>query len=317
MSSPSHIKRLLLIFLFLAAFAAPIEAEEIDSSAVSEVDNPAVSKFRERFSLRFLCDYNFMMIKNSKFDDEPLISNRPVDVGIGFGYDSLFTLFGVSWDISWDFKYSLPFTTSNGHSKSKAFSTGLDLFPANWWLAANLDYYRGFTQDLDNKEDFFIDLTILDIYFSALYMLTSNGEFSPRSAYFLDRRQSKSAGSMIVGGRLQRNTAEDNDGVLNYEDNKRAINSLWANLGYTYSWIFENGLFCNLWGVTGIAYGRESAKDDNVLLPEFDGKFAFGYIGEKWAWNIILLFDYAPILYSDIKEDKITAAFKILTVRRF
>jgi len=306
MSSSPHIKRLPLIVLLFAAFAAPIEANE-----------PAVSRFRERFSLRFLCDYNFMMIKNSKFDDEPLISNRPVDVGIGFGYDSLFTLFGVSWDISWDFKYSLPFTTSNGHSKSKAFSTGLDLFPANWWLAANLDYYRGFTQDLDNKEDFFIDLTILDIYFSALYMLTSNGEFSPRSAYFLDRRQSKSAGSMIVGGRLQRNTAEDNDGVLNYEDNKRAINSLWANLGYTYSWIFENGLFCNLWGVTGIAYGRESAKDDNVLLPEFDGKFAFGYIGEKWAWNIILLFDYAPILYSDIKEDKITAAFKILTVRRF
>jgi hypothetical protein len=29
------------------------------------------------------------------------------------------------------------------------------------------------------------------------------------------------------------------------------------------------------------------------------------------------LMDYAPILYSDIKEEKITAAFKILTVRRF
>jgi hypothetical protein len=310
MSFPSYIKKFLLIFLLFAAFATPIEADESET--------PAVSRFRERFSLRILCDYNFMMIKNSQFDDEPLISNRPVDVGLGFGYDSLFTLFGVSWDFSWDFKYSLPFTTNNEHPKSKAFSTGLDLFPENWWLAASLNYYNGFTQDLnDDKKDISIDLTILDIYISALYMLTSNGDFSPRSAYFLDRRQRKSAGSMIAGGRLQMNSVEDNDSVMNYDDDKRQLNSIWVDIGYTYSWIFDNGLFCNLWGVTGIAYGRESAKDDNVLLPEFDGKFAFGYIGEKWAWNIVLLMDYAPILYSDIKEEKITAAFKILTVRRF
>lgn len=307
MSLSSHFKRTLLIFLLFAALAVPITAEEA-----------AVSKFRERFSLRFLCDYNFIMINNSQFDDEPLVSNRPIDVGIGFGYDSLFTLFGASWDISLDFKYSLPFTTSNGHSKSKAFSTGLDLFPDNWWLSVNLNYYSGFTQDLkNNKEDYFTDLTIFDAYFSALYMLTSKGEFSPRSAYFLDRRQRKSAGSMIVGGRLQSNYAEDKDGVMNYKDDKRQLNSVWADVGYTYSWIFNNGLFCNLWGVTGLAYGRESAKDDNVLLPEFDGKFAFGYIGEKWAWNIVLLMDYAPILYSDIKEEKLTTAFKILMVRRF
>ena len=116
-------KQFLTIFLLVVTLVGVVFGDGPQGD-----DQPAVSKFRERISLRFLCDYNFMMIKNSAIGDEPLVSNRPVDVGLGFGYDSLFTLFGTSWDISFDFKYGLPFTTSNGHSDSKTFETGLDLF---------------------------------------------------------------------------------------------------------------------------------------------------------------------------------------------
>jgi hypothetical protein len=189
-----------LLLLACSLFSAPASAEPQDT------DEPAVSKFRERISLRFLCDYNFMMIKNTAYGDEPLSSNRPVDVGVGFGYDSLFTLFGTPWDISFDFKYGLPFTTSNGHSDSKTFETGLDLFPGDWWLTAKVRYYSGFSQNLeDSDDDSFIDLTVFDMYFSVLWMATANGRFAPRSAYFLDRRQKSSAGSMVIGGRLQHN----------------------------------------------------------------------------------------------------------------
>jgi hypothetical protein len=307
------VKKLLTIFLLVATLVGVVFGGELPGDA-----QPSISKFRERFSLRFLCDYNFMMIKNSAVGDEPLVSNRPVDVGIGFGYDSLFTLFGASWDISWDFKYGLPFTTSNGHSESKSFETGLDLFPGDWWLSAKLRYYSGFTQNLeDSDEDVFIDLTVMDIYFSMLWMATARGKFAPRSAYFLDRRQKSSAGSLIIGGRLQYNGAEDNDGVLQYEDDKYQLLTIWGDVGYTYSWIFRSGYFCNLWGVVGIAYGREKAEDDNILLPEFDGKFAFGYIGEKWSWNIVLKADYSIMLYDEYKEEKFVAAFEILVVRRF
>ena len=99
------VKSVLKIFLFALVFAGFAFAEAQDS------DEPSVSKFRERFSLRFLCDYNFVAIWNSAYNNSMLNSNRPVDVGIGFGYDSLFTTFGISWDVSADFKYSLPFTT--------------------------------------------------------------------------------------------------------------------------------------------------------------------------------------------------------------
>ena len=306
-------KQLLTIVLLVMTLAGVVFGNEPQGD-----DQPAVSKFRERISLRFLCDYNFMMVKNSAIGDEPLVSNRPVDVGLGFGYDSLFTLFGTSWDISWDFKYGLPFTTSNGHSDSKSFETGLDMFPGDWWLAAKLRYYSGFTQNLeDSDDDAFVDLTMVDMYFSMLWMATAGGKFAPRSAYFLDRRQRESAGSLIVGGRLQYNGAEDNDGVLQYEDDKYQLLTLWGDVGYTYSWIFRSGYFCNLWGVVGIAYGREKAEDNNVLLPEFDGKFAFGYIGVKWSWNIVLKADYSVMFYDEYKEEKFVSAFEILVVRRF
>lgn len=53
---------------------------------------------------------------------------------------------------------------------------------------------------LREKEQEFIDLWFADMYFSMLWMATAKGNFAPRSAYFLDRRQKKSAGSLIIGG---------------------------------------------------------------------------------------------------------------------
>ena len=301
-----------LLILACSVFSAPASAEPQDT------DEPAVSKFRERISLRFLCDYNFMMIKNTAYGDEPLSSNRPVDVGVGFGYDSLFTLFGTPWDISFDFKYGLPFTTSNGHSDSKTFETGLDLFPGDWWLTAKVRYYSGFSQNLeDSDDDSFIDLTVFDMYFSVLWMATAGGRFAPRSAYFLDRRQKSSAGSMVIGGRLQHNYAEDKDGVLGYEDDKRDITSFWGDMGYTYTFVYDNGYFWNLWGVVGVAYGREYADDGNLLLPEADMKTALGYIGESWSWNVVLKCGYSLIAFGEHLEEKFVSAFDILVVRRF
>ena len=284
--------------------------------ALANADSAGVSTFRERFSLRFLCNYNFISIWNSELDNGNLISNRPVDLGIGFGYDSLFTLFGSSWDFSWDFKFALPFTTSKGKSSTQSFETGLNFFPRNWWLEGKFRSYSGFsTNDEENAE--FVDLWILDMYLSVLWMATAHAKFSPRSAYFLDRRQAESAGSMILGGRIQRNIAEDKDSVLAYYDNRRDLKTLWLDMGYTYSWIYDNGMFLNVWGVVGIAYGRERADDGYAVLPESDLRMAIGYLGKKWSWNTVLKAGYSAISYSEHWEQKFVSSFEILVVRRF
>ena len=196
---------------------------------------------------------------------------------------------------------------------------GIQLDPKNFGRIAVMTARNMIRQGIRDgeKEQEFIDLWFADMYFSMLWMATAKGNFAPRSAYFLDRRQKKSAGSLIIGGRLQRNIAEDNDGVLGYENDKRDITSIWGDVGYTYTFVFSNGYFWNLWGVVGIAYGREHANDGNLLLPESDIKTALGYIGEKWAWNIVLKSGYSAIAFGEHLEQKYVSAFEILVVRRF
>lgn len=317
------ISKALLLVLSLAGTS--LASEPTTGSSQQTEQEPEISTFRDRFSLRFLGSYNYMSIQNSAYGDEPLRSNRPLNLGIGFGYDSLFTLFDKSWDLSFDIRYNLPFTTSNGHSNFRAFETGINFFPDDWWLSGNLRLYSGFTTKIhDEPRDRikFVDLSIYDMYFSALWMASANGKFTPRSAYFLERRQKHSAGSIIVGGRLQRNIAKDNDGILLYENNRRDITTTWGDVGYTYSFIFRRGYFVNLWGVLGLAYGRivtddDNDNDDNVLLPEFDIRSAFGYLGDKWSWNIVLKSGYSIVLYGEHSERKNTSALETLAVRRF
>jgi len=304
----------------LALAGACLASEPTPSTNQLPEQDSEISTFRDRFSLRFLGTYNYMSIQNSAYGEEPLESNRPINLGIGVGYDSLFTLFDYPWDISLDIKYALPFTTSKRHSKSQAFETGVNFFPGDWWISGNLRMYSGFTTKIDDKPRDrirFVDLSVTDMYISALWMASANGKFTPRSAYFLERRQKHSAGSIIVGGRLQRNIAEDNDGVLLYENNRRDITTTWADMGYTYSLIFRRGYFLNLWGLLGLAYGRVVTDDDNVLLPEFETRAAFGYLGEKWSWNIVLKSGYSIVLYGEHSERKTTSAIETLAVRRF
>ena len=306
--------------MVLTLAGACLASEPAQENNQQPEQDPEISTFRSRLSLRLLTNYNFVSIQNSAYGDQPLESNRPLNLGIGFGYDSLFTLFDKSWDLSLEFRYNLPFTTSDGHTNSHAFESGLNFFPGDWWISGNLRYYSGFSTKIkDEPRDRikFVDMSVTDMYISALWMASANGKFSPRSAYFLERRQKHSAGSIIVGGRLQRNIAEDNDGILLYENNRRDITTTWVDMGYTYSFIFKRGYFLNLWGVLGLAYGRIVAEDDNVLLPEFETRSAFGYLGEKWSWNIVLKSGYSIVLYGDYNERKYVGAIETLGVRRF
>lgn len=280
------------------------------NSVVDSLDeNSEISTFKERISLRFLCNYNFVSFWNTAYSKNQLNSNRPVDVGVGVGYDSLFTLFGKSWDFSFDFMYSLPFTASDEKSRSHAFETGINFFPDSWWLEGRIRNYSGFVTMVNGEKEF-VDLSMSDVYFSTLWMATAKGKFSARSAYFLDRRQKHSAGSLIIGGRIQEN-------ISRYGDIRRELKSGWLDMGYTYSWVLRNGFFHNLWGILGVACGKESEESDLALLPESSAKYVWGYFGDKWAWNNVLKATYSPSFYSRKFEQKFVAAYEILVVRRF
>ena len=309
---------LLVLFLACHVFAAESVVKIADGSA-SENASANIQKFDEKFSLRFLCDYTLWSVWNTEYGNEPLVSNSPLSLGLGFAYDDLFTLFGVSWDIAWDFKMSLLLTSGEEKSKIDALETGLDLFPGKFWIEAWLSYYAGFSvkTEKDGKVVHqWTNLNFFEMYISVLWMLTPKEKFSPRSAYFLDRRQNHSAGSWIFGGRFQGDVVEDPDSLLTFYEGERSLGSIWANVGYTYTWVFENGFFGNVWLDVGLIYGL-SEEDKYAVFPEPNFKTAWGYIGEKWSWNVVVEAEYNAFSYKSYWEQKLIVKGGILVVRRF
>lgn len=289
--------------MFFRLCAALIFALSIGAS----LSMGAITEFEKKFPLRFLCNYNFASIWSSEFREGMLVSNRPIDVGLGFGYKDLY----------WDLIFALPNTTSNRHSKSLAFETGLDFFPGNWWIQTKYRRYSGFSTDREDDENIFVDLWQREMYLSALWLATADGYFTPRAAYFLDLKQETSDGSWIIGGRFQSVEAKDRSDVLPYYSEQRETFSTWVNLGYSYTWIYSNKMFLNLWGIAGIAVGSDENASDAFLLPEFIAKMAWGSIGETWSWNMVMEVEYMPVAYNDHWEQRFNGAFKVLVVRRF
>ena len=312
--------KILLLVLFLVGHIFAAESVlKIADGAVAENDSANVQKFEEKFSLRFLCDYTLWSVWNTAYKNEALVSNSPVSLGLGFAYDDLFTLFGTSWDISWDFKMSFLFASEEENSKIDVFETGLDLFPDSWWIEIWLSYYTGFSVKAEKDGKMvrqFSELSFFEMYVSALWMATPKEQFSPRSAYFLDRRQKHSAGSLIIGGRLQGDLVEDPDSLLTFYEGKRVLASIWGNVGYTYTWVFENGFFGNIWFEVGLIYGFND-EDEYTVLPEPNFKTAWGYIGEKWSWNVVVDAEYNAFSYKSYWEQRLIVKCGILVVRRF
>ena len=309
---------LLVLFLLGNVFAAETVVKIADGSA-PENAFANVRKFEEKFSLRFLCDYTLWSVWNTAYKNEALVSNSPVSFGLGFAYDDLFTLFGLSWDISWDFKMSFLIASGEDEAKIDAFETGLDLFPGRWWIEVWFSYYNGFSvkTEKDGKSvSQFTELMFSEMYVSALWMKTPKEKFSPRSAYFLDRRQNHSAGSWIFGGRLQGNLVQDPDSLLSFYEGERALASIWGNVGYTYTWVFENGYFGNVWFDVGFIYGL-SEEDNYAVFPEPHFKTAWGYIGQKWSWNVVVEAEYNAFSYKSYWEQQLIVKGGILVVRRF
>lgn len=290
----------LLFALFIALSCSAVFGAEEDADS----SESGITKFEKGFLVRFLCNYNFVSFWSSENHQRTMLSNRPVDVGLGFGYR----------DFYWDFLYALGFTAAK-KSRSLAFETGFDFFPGNWWIKLKYRRYSGFV--LNDTNSTFLDFWERDEYLSALWMATAEGKFSPMVAYFLDRKQTESAGSLIVGGRVQGTRAIDHSKTLDYYEEKRNIYSGWINGGYSYTWVYPHDMFLNVWGVGGLALGREQSSGDFLLLPDIVGKAAYGHIGETWSWNMVMEAEYLPVVFEDHSEQKWIFAFKILVVRRF
>lgn len=268
----------------------------------------AVSEFDKKLSVRGLILFNYIALDFYDFKDGTLQTNNPVEVGIGLGYG----------DFSFDIQYALPFTKDDRSSASKNFDFATSYFPGNFWIDAWIKYYNRFSyNDEENKNNVEIELEFANYGSSVLYIL--NGEkHSPRAAYYLDRKQNISSGSVLVGADIQRASMK-NDGETDFLAEWEHLDYAGPQLGASYTFLFNNPkYFMNIFGVLGVNFGYNERRESYVFLPETEIKMTFGYAGDNWAWNIVFGSKTTNRYESSENFDAFfEGSFSTLVIRRF
>lgn len=290
------------------------DTTRIDTVVMSETvysrKKEMVTKYENMFSIRILCNYNYVAFASSEYDGGTLKSHRPVDLGIGLGFK----------DFAFDVKFSLPFTLGKGKAQSTGFNTGLDFFPGNLWLQLKYHRYGGLSLDTDEDDTIpavkEVDFRQRDIYLSVLWVRAGKEKFSARAPYFLDRIQTESSGSFIFGGKIQSTNAVDRAKVLDYYSKERDIYSTWSHGGYSYTWVLDGNFFVNGWALGGLAIGL-LGNGDFGFFPDFNAKVAIGQWHKSWSWNAVMQASYSPSIYWGHVEQRYLSSFEILVVKRF
>lgn len=268
----------------------------------------AVSEFDKKLSIRGLILFNYIALDFYDFNGSTLQTNNPVEVGLGLGFG----------DFSFDFQYALPFTKDDRSSASQSFDFSTSYFPGNFWIEAWIKYYNRFSyNDEENENNVEIELQFANYGSRVLYIL--NGEkHSPRAAYYLDRKQNISSGSILWGADIQRASMK-NDGETDFLAKWEHLDYAGPQLGASYTFLFNNPkYFMNIFGVLGVNFGYNERKELSVFLPETIIKMAFGYAGDYWAWNTV--FSAATTnRYESAKgsDSFFQGSFSALIVRRF
>ncbi|MCQ2090586.1 MAG: DUF4421 domain-containing protein [Fibrobacter sp.] len=326
-----------LVCVFFAAPVFAVEDTEMDAAEEAEIaaaeeaslvaqgvyepksvyapKKDYVKKFDNLFSIRLLTNYNYMGFSSSQYDGGTIRSNRPVDIGLGLGIS----------DITFDIKYSLPFTAGATKRRSAAFDTGLDFFPKNLWLQFKYRRYSGLiSAEEKNDADSLVqdstrrypDIRQRDMYLSFLWVKAGKDQFSVRAPYFLDRIQLISAGSPVFGGKLQSSYMVDRSKAIEFYSKTRNIYSVWAHGGYSYTWVLEHNFFLNVWALGGLAVGA-FGNSGFGFFPEFNGKLAIGQWHQGWSWNVVPQITYSTLMTSNYTDQRLLGSFEILVVKRF
>jgi hypothetical protein len=240
----------------------------------------SILKFEDPFSLKLSTKYNFLGFSQN-LEDDKIKSNRPLDLGIGLGYK----------DFSFVCYINIPFLYDSDYLKSKSVDFSItNFFGESIYFDGHIKYYEGFHNESKNKINDEMDSKMFLAGVSGEYIFNEN--HSLRSVYNLDRRQSVSNGSFLVGGALYFSSIYINKEFLNYSDKQRSF-YFGPNFGYSYNWIIKDNFFVNVLLVLGI----NGVITDGIFNFNFQSlpKLSFGYHGKTWSMNLCI--DYNALIY--------------------
>ena len=230
--------------------------------------------FDNNWTIDLSLNYHFL-----QFDQENIFGcrgNRPLDVGIGVAYKK----------IALGYNIELPFFSEYYAPSSQSFDMNLDFLGESYVVTTFLSRYHSFFinkyEELDLFTDDNVDLDILSMGVSIRWLLNYEAH-TLRGVYTLDRKQTISSGSPIIGfGFYYHSIYSADDNLPSYETRQHFIYS-GLLIGYSYTWIFGRGAFLNIDTVAGINPGFNTNEMKYVFIPSAFPNFSFGFHFNTWS----------------------------------
>jgi len=242
-----------------------------------------VIEFKNIAQINTSLNYNWMAYEQSSAGHS-LMTNRPWDLGIGFGF----------LNFSFGFTFSLPFLSDQNHEQSQSFDMTINQYLKNSFVYAYIKYYSGF----NDGADYNVDLTILNL--ALTWTRVFNKNHSLRSVYNLDRRQTVSNGSFLLGGGAYFTSIQADNQSPHLDDYSERQNAFFIgpSAGFSYTFVFKSNCFLNIMSTFGfnLMVSSDGVSTGFQALP----RFTFGYHGKRWSANIYSKGSY--LLAGDIRD---------------
>ena len=233
-----------------------------------------IISFDNNWTIDLSLNYHYLL-----FDQEDLFGcrgNKPLDVGIGIRYKK----------IALGYDFELPFFSEYYAPSSQSFDLNFDYIAENYIATAFLIRYNSFfvkeNQFTDLFRDSEVNLDILQVGLTFRWALNSE-TYTLRGVYKLDRKQTISGGSPILGFGVYYHSIYSADDKLPGYDTKQHFIYSGLLVGYSYTWILGSGAFFNNEIVGGINPGFNTDGMKYIFIPSLFPKLTFGFHFNSWS----------------------------------
>ena len=266
-----------IVFAYMAAaaimFAAIAYAEETEET---------VSLFDQKWAVSASSNNNMGIF--SQYTDL-YISNRPWEIGLGLRYKKLSAQLAMpiaSKKFSVDFAFNFYFEKTFYEAYFKYYD---DLYVMNSDKNSGLD--------------------ILSSGMMATYVFNYENH-SLSSVINLDKKQSESSGSMLYGFGVFYTSIHSTTETMNHYTERQRLLYTGPSIGYSYIWVFENGLFLNVSFLFLSNFGLNITMNEWLTIPQIEPRVVFGNHKKRWSFNIKLMNNSAIIVWDDKDYDMLT-----------
>jgi hypothetical protein len=255
------------MFFFSILFSPAVYAED------STITEESITTFTENWTFSLFLNFNSGIFTQS--ETSQYRTNKPWNIGLGIRYKMF----------SFSTSFSIPVTDSplTAPSLTKPsldfeFASYLDKMYFEAYFKYYQDYYVSNTEEPIGLDTILSGMTATFVQNHKNHSMSAVNE--------LNKKQNISSGSFLYSLGAFYSSLYSTSEIIN--DYKKRQNLLYfgPGLGYSYIWVFENGLFLNTSLVLFMNAGFNISTDKWLFIPHLEPNFVFGYHQDTWSTNI-------------------------------